>query len=358
MWEKTQKPYLFLHTPSGRYYLRVRLGGKEAHRESLKTTDYGTACIRLARRLAELHTGRVPRSLDAPCTLWDAVRMVQVQVESDPALKARSVSAYGDIIRSLGPAFKGTKKKGSAPVPLTSLSKLTAAEMERWWHYTASIYEPARANYQLLFVKRALKLARESGALTRDVGANLKRVPIPRTRLKLITPEQFAALVRAVRAFPAVGKAAAEWIEFVAYTGCRPEEANAVQWEHIEKNVLTIYGDATGTKNRLERRLSINASLADLLERIAARTGRRSGPVLSVQDPSTALKLGCQAIGVPALRRYDLRHYFATRCNESGVDIPTLAKWLGHQDGGRLVMKTYIHIGAAHELAAAARVRF
>jgi hypothetical protein len=29
---------------------------------------------------------------------------------------------------------------------------------------------------------------------------------------------------------------------------------------------------------------------------------------------------------------------FATRCIESGVDIPTVSRWLGHKDGGALAM--------------------
>lgn len=35
------------------------------------------------------------------------------------------------------------------------------------------------------------------------------------------------------------------------------------------------------------------------------------------------------------------RHLFATRCIESGVDIPTVRRWLGHEDGGALAMRTY-----------------
>jgi integrase len=36
-----------------------------------------------------------------------------------------------------------------------------------------------------------------------------------------------------------------------------------------------------------------------------------------------------------------LRHLFATRCIETGVDIPTVSRWLGHKDGGGLAMKVY-----------------
>jgi integrase len=53
-----------------------------------------------------------------------------------------------------------------------------------------------------------------------------------------------------------------------------------------------------------------------------------------------------------------LRHLFATRCIESGVDIPTVSRWLGHKDGGALAMKTYGHLRREHSIAQAQRVTF
>ena len=49
---------------------------------------------------------------------------------------------------------------------------------------------------------------------------------------------------------------------------------------------------------------------------------------------------------------------FATRCIESGVDIPTVSRWLGHKDGGALAMKTYGHLRREHSIAQAQRVSF
>ena len=49
---------------------------------------------------------------------------------------------------------------------------------------------------------------------------------------------------------------------------------------------------------------------------------------------------------------------FATRCIESGVDIPTVSRWLGHKDGGALAMKTYGHLRREHSIAQAQRVTF
>lgn len=54
----------------------------------------------------------------------------------------------------------------------------------------------------------------------------------------------------------------------------------------------------------------------------------------------------------------DLRHLFATRCIESGVDIPTVSPGLGHSDGGALAMKVYGHLRDQHSVAMAQKVAF
>jgi site-specific recombinase XerD len=49
---------------------------------------------------------------------------------------------------------------------------------------------------------------------------------------------------------------------------------------------------------------------------------------------------------------------FATTCIESGVDIPTVSRWLGHKDGGALAMKVYGHLREQHSSNMAQRVSF
>jgi len=58
------------------------------------------------------------------------------------------------------------------------------------------------------------------------------------------------------------------------------------------------------------------------------------------------------------ITHHDLRHLFATRCIESGVDIPTVSRWLGHKDGGALAMRTYGHLRDEHSQMMAAKVSF
>jgi integrase len=64
------------------------------------------------------------------------------------------------------------------------------------------------------------------------------------------------------------------------------------------------------------------------------------------------------AIANGNMRFGDLRHLFATLCIESGVDIPTVSRWLGHKDGGALAMKVYGHLRDQHSVAMAEKVKF
>lgn len=346
---------MFRHAPSGTYYIRVRLGRNNARRESLGTKVYEVAAARLGPRKEELLQTKRPRKGECPVTLWDALRIIQAQIESNPALKDSSKETYAEVIVSLKPGGNGR-----VPAPATSLLSLTHEEMEAWWKQTAASYSPDRANYQLLLVKRALRVAKERRAISREVGVSLKRVPVPKTRLRLITRTQFAELVAAIRREPRGGQDAGDWVEFVAYTGLRPEEAHSALWEHIDRanNVLTVTGNATGTKNRRERHIPLTSRLNNLLKRISKRTKATTGPILRVDRPIKIIRRGCVAANVPTMRRKDFRHLFATRCFESKIDPPTVAKWMGHQDGGALALRTYAHPTTDHEHRSAAKVKF
>ncbi len=53
---------------------------------------------------------------------------------------------------------------------------------------------------------------------------------------------------------------------------------------------------------------------------------------------------------------HDLRRYFATRALELGVDAQTVSRWLGHKDGGILVLKSYASVRAEHRAVMAAKL--
>ena len=50
--------------------------------------------------------------------------------------------------------------------------------------------------------------------------------------------------------------------------------------------------------------------------------------------------------------------HIGASCIEAGIDIPTVAKWLGHRDGGALAMKVYGHLRDEHSKEAAKKLAF
>jgi len=83
-----------------------------------------------------------------------------------------------------------------------------------------------------------------------------------------------------------------------------------------------------------------------------------SKPVMLVHECQGAIDTACKKLSIVRITHHDLRHLFATRCIESGVDIPTVSRWLGHKDGGALAMKVYGHLRDSHSTAMAQKVRF
>jgi integrase len=93
-------------------------------------------------------------------------------------------------------------------------------------------------------------------------------------------------------------------------------------------------------------------------EAMLGRAVQQHENVFEASEAAMSLATACKVVGVKKLTHHDLRHLFATTCIESGVDMPTVAGWLGHADGGTLAMSTYGHIRPSHSSEAAQKVRF
>jgi len=87
-----------------------------------------------------------------------------------------------------------------------------------------------------------------------------------------------------------------------------------------------------------------------LFQRMRSERSRESleAKVFRVRECQKSLDRACKKVGTDRVTHHDLRHLFATRCIESGVDIPTVLRWLGHRHGGALAMKTYGHLRPEH----------
>jgi integrase len=152
-------------------------------------------------------------------------------------------------------------------------------------------------------------------------------------------------------------------VEFLAYGGFRKNEAAHVTWADcdFDKGEIVVRGNPeTGTKNSEIRRVPMIPDMRLLLERLRQkrRHAKPEDAVMRVRECQGAINRACRNLNIPRFTHHDLRHLFATRCIESGVDIPTVSRWLGHKDGGALAMKVYGHLRDSHSVNMAQKVTF
>lgn len=328
---------------NGTYYLRAKILGKVI-RVSLKTSNLRIAKIKRDERLAAERSKATARKPGAVRTLRDAVALLRAEMLARPHLRPKSL-AYAKHVAQIM----------ERTLPLDVQGKTwTKLEAAAWWSKVVKRYSPSVANKVLSAGKRLGKILIENGLRLDDPTADLKRVPIRTSHREMPGREDMAKIIEFIRTR---GKQkcleSSRMVAVLAFSGMRVGECRALKREELSGEWLLI-GSTGETKGRAFRRVPISAPLRAVFDEMLAE--RPDGPLFTMANPRRALHSACEVLKLPDLRVHDLRHFFATWCIESGVDIPTVAKWLGHKDGGALAMRTYGHIRDEHGAQAAKRL--
>ncbi len=182
--------------------------------------------------------------------------------------------------------------------------------------------------------------------------ARLKRRPVRMKNRPLLSQLEFSRLLDELDRRPQ--SHAGLVIRFLAHTGLRINEARQLKWGDVRENFILAPGAIT--KNGRPRAIPFVNGVREVLEGPHVVAGA-ADLVLPQAECKRSLERACELAQVPHLSHHDFRHLFATRCIQSGVDLPTVARWLGHRDGGALLAKIYFHLADEHSRRMAARVR-
>lgn len=147
-------------------------------------------------------------------------------------------------------------------------------------------------------------------------------------------------------------------VRFLAHTGLRINEARQLRWQHVRDD--HIYAPADITKNGRPRCIPYIDGMLEVLaalRKAKPTSPRRNGFVLPQAECHKTLKAAARLAGIPPVTHHTFRHFYAMRCIMSGVDIPTVAKWLGHSDKGATLLRTYCHLVDEHTHQMAKRVK-
>jgi integrase len=350
-------PHLLQYVISGNYFGKVKINGKTI-RQSLETTVWTTAQLKLNNFLKEHRENR--NKVAAP-KFSEALEIYERELDADVNMKPGSKEYRRGCILKL--------KRTWPELGELRLDGITPQSCKDW---AAGIQKEIASQYfnnmigtLRLVIDRGIRAHKEkSGIKLENPAAELKRVRIKQKDLKLPEPSHFKTLVGNLRMKSGGwGPRVADLVEFLAYSGMRiNSEALWVTWDDVDwkQNEIIVRGDpVTATKNGEIRRVPIIKDMKNLLKRMKDELGAlKPERILQVSRAHESLARACKEIGIPRLTHHDFRHLFATRSIESGVDTPTVSRWLGHKDGGALAMKTYGHLRNEHSQAMAKKVKF
>jgi integrase len=357
LWQKTSFANLIRYLPSGVYFLRVRVHG-QLIRKSLKTDVLSVAKLRLtdeekkyrqgAQRQLALQRGRGQMNFS------DALEIYCARLAANTEIKSKTKHYYTQRIESLLRTWAGLEKTN-----VRDISKQSCLDWAAKYKGSATAF-----NNTALVLRMVLDIAMESGVIYENAARHIVRRAIKPKELHLPDNAKFVEMVQTIEnAGGRFSRDCADLVRFLAYGGFRLGEAGNVTWADCDfkKEEIVVRGDSEeGTKNSEIRRVPMIAEMRQLLERLRETRGEElpAARVMRVGECQKAMEAAVKKLGISHLTHHDLRHLFATRCIESGVDIPTVSRWLGHKDGGGLAMKVYGHLRNQHSTSMAKLVSF
>lgn len=328
----------------GTYFALLKVRGKQIKR-SLKTEDAALA----RRRLAELRTKAHGLSGEERGMTFDhlAERWLALK-KSD--LRASSWDRLGAVIRVLKPFFGG--------LPVRSVGQ---TQIEAWKLKRGAAVGPRSFNYEREVLRRLFEYARTSlRIILENPAQEIKKRKVGKAQLVIPTQGQFRTLLDTLRAETRAVEAA-DFVEFLAYSGLRRGEATQVIWRDVkfDADSLLVTGGEQGTKNHEVRTIPLFPPLRRLLARLAVENEANANErIFNFASVKKALGTACVKANLPHFGHHAMRHFFCSNAIEAGCDFKVIAGWLGHKDGGVLAAMTYGHLRNEHSTAMAKRMTF
>ncbi len=234
--------------------------------------------------------------------------------------RGRAVEHY--LIRTLGVVF-GNKK----------ITELTAEEAERYKTDRVRRVKPATVNREMTLLKHMLSKAVEWKLLSTNPFRGIRSLNVP-TRM-----ERILELHEETRLLAACG-GIRSWhlrpvIVLALNTGMRRGELLSLEWEQIDlmrRRIRILNAKTTSSERSVPMNSTVYGLLCDLAQKRTSKlvfpSKRRDGN--RFLDLKKGFMKAVTLAGLPKIRFHDLRHTFATRLVQAGVDIITVQHLLGH----------------------------
>lgn len=249
------------------------------------------------------------------------------------------------------------------------LDKIRPSHVQEALHKLRAVRSPRTCNLALVCLRHVLKAAKRDGYLKALPSEDIAWQRTDQKARRLCTLAEIERVCDAGMTASKNGEQLANYLRFLAFTGAREQEALRVRWCDVDfESKLVCIGADADTKNREARHVDFNPSLEahlrDMQKRRAPdsqwlfpspQRGERDAHAMTFRE---SMKLARQSAGLKSFGFHDCRHHFISFAVMSGIDFMTIARWVGHKDGGVLIGKVYGHLSNEHAQAQAARLSF
>lgn len=346
------------HVPSGTYYGRIHVPGRGMVRQSLGTRKFSLAKEQLPHFVIRVRgLPVIPSPDDRPPkgVRWEvAAAEYLLRSRQDPTLSPRTVEYRTLCVQGLERTWPGLRSQKA--------HQISPGDVRKWAARVSATVSPNYYN-QMIATGRAIWaiLEEANGGIPADCPFNVvKRLGVKPPELVLPSSGQWKAFVAWLDGHPS-GAGAATLVRLLAYAGLRISEAEALTWGDLDwaRGMIRVES-AKGRASSNHSDVRWVPMVADFRAFFEPRSsGKPPGDrIAEVTDIRFWFQKATKTLDFPRLSNHDLRHLYATKCIESGVDIPTVSRWLGHKDGGALAMRVYGHLRVEHSVEAARKVSF
>jgi integrase len=300
------------------WWMSLMYQGRQV-RQSTETTDKRLAETILAKLRVKIAEGRFLDVLEEKDRTFNEMMdryLIEQSVTKAPASYQRDEQCLGH----LRPVF--------GPLRLIEVTPKLLAAYKAQRRLKA---KPATVNKELGLIRHAFNIAIREWEWCRD--NPMRRVSLEKVRNerdRWLTPDEDTRLL--THSVP--------WLQdilvFALNTGMRRGEILGLEWRAVDLNrqVLVVMKSKNGEK----RTVPLNSCLVELLRHKTATNEKHSfvftsscGTRIDARNLTRAFYSALEKAEITNFRFHDLRHTFATRLAQAGVDLYKVQRLLGHK---------------------------
>lgn len=274
-----------------------------------------------------------------------------------PMVKERTFKKYQDTVRlQILPQLGGF-----------NLEDLTAPVLQKFTAELAKKYAPNTVSGVVAVLKSSLVCAQTAGLIERQFSDCIKIPRAPERDMGCFTCAEQRKIERYVISS---GKPKLFGIIICLYTGLRVGELVALEWSDInlENGTLTVAKSCRDSWNddgyvklfdtpkteHSRRIIPVPVQLLPYLRDLKKHAESKfvicgsGGKEISVRSYQRTFELILMGLEIPHRGFHSLRHTFATRAIETGMDVKSLSRILGHKNS-TITLNRYVHTFMEHQ---------